>query len=181
MALSKQLLALHDPENNTLFSSFWRRFTNYVLDDTIEYKRDNSVFLLTELSLNLLRAQDVEPRTQAANQIASEILATVVLLAHNKRPDFLLEITCFIPNPLQEYWGIGMEPEEPVRLVMELLFLQARHYPNTEEFGTPMVCDNGYNRILHRVLSKILDLLYNITNIPLAKLAVRYMAPCEYD
>jgi hypothetical protein len=175
LALKEQLLALSAlEEEQTLLSGFWRKYVDFCLLDTIEHKRDNALLLMAELNLNLLMTQHVEPRTDEAVRIAMKILAFVVLLAHNKRADFLFRVKAFVPTTLQDYWGVG-KPEPADQLVIDMLFLQARHHPNTEEFGTPYICDGGYNKILHEKMYQILDFIYDLTRIPLSQLAIKHM------
>ncbi len=96
--------------------------------------------------------------------------------------DFVLklEFDRFEPrNELQRFWAPYINSEDPprpaVQITQELLWLQARHVKNTEEFGTPYVCDHGYDKILHRVLKDCLKLLSSLTDLSIRTIAFRQM------
>ncbi len=110
------------------------------------------------------------------------LLAGIVLVAYQKRGDFVLklEFDRFEPrNELQRFWAPYINSEDPprpaVQIAQELLWLQARHVKKTEEFGTPYVCDHGYNKILHRVLKDCLKLLSSLTDLSIRTIAFRQM------
>jgi hypothetical protein len=109
--------------------------------------------------------------------VIENLLAGIVLVAYQKRGDFVLklEFDRFEPrNELQRFWAPYINSEGPprpaVQIALELLWLHARHVRNTEEFGTPYVCDNGYNKILHRVLKDCLK-----TDLSIRTIASRHM------
>ena len=75
----------------------------------------------------------------------------------------------------QNYDDILRKQKVFSQCTQELLWLQARHVKNTEEFGTPYVCDHGYNKILHRVLKDCLKLLSSLTDLSIRTIAFRQM------
>jgi hypothetical protein len=163
-----------------VFTDFWKSYKTLVQSKLAPWKDDNALFLLCELSLAVLATLNPEPYDK--NEVIENLLAGIVLVAYQKRGDFVLklEFDCFEPrNELQRFWAPYINSEDPprpaVQIAQELLWLQARHVKNTEEFGTPYVCDNGYNKILHRVLKDCLKLLSSRTDLSIRTIAFRHM------
>ncbi len=143
-------------------------------------KDDNALFLLCELSLAVLATLNPEPYDK--EEVIENLLAGIVLVAYQKRGDFVLKLKFerFEPrDELQRLWASYINamdlPRPAVHIAQELLWIQARHVKNTEEFGTPYVCDGGYNKILHRILIDCLKLLSSPTDLSLKNIASRHM------
>ncbi len=162
-----------------VFTDFWKSYKTLVQSKLAPWKEDNALFLLCELSLAVLATLNPEPYDK--NEVIENLLAGIVLVAYQKRGDFVLklEFDRFEPrNELQRFWAPYINSEDPprpaVQIAQELLWLQARHVKNTE-FGTPYVCDKGYNKILHRVLKDCLKLLGSLTDLSIRTFAFRHM------
>ncbi len=110
--------------------------------------------------------------------VIGNLLAGIVLVAYQKRGDFILKLK-FDRFELQRLWASYINamdlPRPAVHIAQELLWIQARHVKNTEEFGTPYVCNRGYNKILHRILIDCLKLLSSLTDLSLKNIASRHM------
>lgn len=175
------VLAAHNEDR--ILTNFWKNFiTRFVFTFFMEYRRDDALFLITNLCQTLLATTYVQHNTDEAELVAGDLLCAITLLAYQKRGDFMLELTSeeFLPiNDLQRYWASHIRNLEPtvtaVKIVEDLLFLQVRHYPNPDQYGTPYICESGYNRILHRTLRKSLTLLSRLVPFSLRELANRKM------
>jgi hypothetical protein len=183
MTLRKQLLCLFESnENHTVYHQFWKKFVEYSKTGLVEWKVDNALFLITEINQSILATKDIQPNSKEALELAGKLLSEVTLLAFQKKSDFIFEfaVDLYVPaNALQAYWAPYMNRNKvqklPTELVQDLLFLQARHKPNTDIFGTPYICDNGYNKILKRILMEILVLLKGLVAEPLHEIAICHM------
>ncbi len=178
MSLSKQLMNLYDSQvTQTLHTNLWKKFADFVLTELIEYKRDNVLYLFGELNQNLLKTLSVDPYSKDAEFVGGKLLAAIVLVANHKKADFLLKLDFELARP-GDRSDSSTFSRPVVKIVEDLLFLQARHRPNSEEYGTPFVCCNGYNLILHELLKESLCVLESLVDCPLHELAIRYMV-CE--
>jgi hypothetical protein len=137
-----------------VFTDSWKNYQKFVQSKLAAWKDDNALFLLNELTLAVLATLNPEPYDDEA--VIENLLAGIVLVAYQKRGDFVLKLIFdrFEPrDELQRFWAPYINavdlPRPAVHIAQELLWLQARHVKNTEEFGTPYVCDGGYNKILH--------------------------------
>jgi hypothetical protein len=162
-----------------IFTGYWKNYKEFVLDKVVEWKRDNALLLLSQLALAVLATLNIDPCMSGT--VIEDLLAAIVLVANQKRGDFILQFTFDDLEPhIQEnsprsrlLQGLGINPESmdmdppmsPVQIARELLFLQNRHVPNTEVHGTPYVCDHEYDKILHRVLKACLHLLSTLTDL----------------
>jgi len=163
-----------------VFTDFWKSYKTLVQNRLAPWKDDHALFLLSELSHAVLAT--LNPTPYDKDEVIENLLAGIVLVAYQKRGDFVLklEFDRFEPrNELQRFWAPYINSEDPprpaVQIAQELLWLQARHVKNTEEFGTPYVCDHGYNKILHRVLKDCLKLLSSLTDLSIRTIAFRHM------
>ncbi len=163
-----------------VFTDSWKSYKKFVQSKLAPWKDDNALFLLCELSLAVLATLNPEPYDK--EEMIENLLAGIVLVAYQQRGDFVLklEFDRFEPrNELQRFWAPYINSEESprpaVQIAQELLWLQARNVKNTEEFGTPYVCDNDYNKILHRVLKDCLKLLSSLTDLSIRTIAFRHM------
>ena len=170
-----------DSENEQfVFTDSWKNYSKFVLCKLATVKDDNALFLITELTLAVLAT--LNPELYDNEAVIGNFLAGIVLVAYQKREDFVLKLKFdrFEPrNELQRFWAPYINSEDmsrpAVHIAQELLWLQARHVKNTDEFGTPYVCDNDYNKILHRVLKDCLKLLSSLTDLPIRTIASRHM------
>jgi len=163
-----------------VFIDFSKSYKELVESKLAPWKDDNALFLLCQLSLVVLATLNPEPHDK--EEVIENLLAGIVLLAHQKCGDFVLKLKFdrFEPrDELQRFWAPYINavdlPRPAVHIAQELLWLQARHVKNTEEFGTPYVCEGGYNKILHRVLTDCLKLLSSLTDLSLQDIASRHM------
>jgi hypothetical protein len=163
-----------------VFTDSWNNYHKFVQSKLAAWKDDNALFLLCELTLAVLATLNPEPYDNEA--VIENLLAGIVLVAYQKRGDFVLKLKFdrFEPrDELQRFWAPYINavdlPRPAVHIAQELLWLQARHVKNNDEFGTPYVCDSGFNKILHRVLKDCLKLLSSLTDLSLQDIASRHM------
>ena len=163
-----------------VFTDFWKSYYMLVQNRLAPWKDDNALFLLCHLSLAVLAT--LNPEQYDKDEVIENLLAGIVLVAYQKRGDFVLKLKFdrFEPrDELQRLWAVYINaldlPRPAVHIAQELLCLQARHVKNTEEFGTPYVCEGGYNKILHRVLIDCLKLLSSLTDLSPQKIALTHM------
>jgi hypothetical protein len=163
-----------------VFTDFWKNYKKFVQNKLDAEKDDNALFLLCQLTLAVLATLNPEPYDK--DEVIENLLAGIVLVAYQKRGDFVLKLKFdrFEPrDELQRLWASYINamdlPRPAVHIAQELLWLQARHVKNTEEFGTPYICERGYNKILHRVLIDCLKLLSSLTDLSPQKIALHHM------
>jgi hypothetical protein len=163
-----------------VFTDSWKNSRKFVQNRLAPWKDDNALFLLCHLSLAVLAT--LNPEQYDKDEVIENLLAGIVLVAYQKRGDFVLKLKFdrFEPrDELQRLWASYINamdlPRPAVHIAQELLWLQARHVKNTEEFGTPYVCQRGYNKILHRVLIDCLKLLSSLTDLSPQKIALHHM------
>jgi hypothetical protein len=170
--------------DQSVFTGFWKSYSKFLLDSTVAWKRDHALFLIAELTLALLSTLNINSEHYTVTMACENLLACIVLLAHQKRGDFVLQFHCerFEPvNELQRFWAPYINSSERPRaatdIAKDLMFLHARHVENTEVYGTPYICDRDYNKILHTVLRDCLKLLGSLTDRSPREIAAQHMSP----
>jgi hypothetical protein len=170
--------------DQSVFTGFWKSYSEFLLDGIVARKRDHALFLIAELTLALLSTLNINSDYYTVTMACENLLACIVLVAHQKRGDFVLQFSCdrFEPaNELQRFWAPYMNSSERPRaatdIAKDLMFLHARHVENTDVYGTPYICDNEYNKILHTVLKDCLKLLCSLTDQSLTEVATQHMSP----
>jgi hypothetical protein len=161
-----------------VFTEYWKEYVQFALSKLTTVKDDHALLLITELTLAVLAT--LNPNPYDKEEVLENLLAGIVLVANQKRGDFVLELEFdrYEPyNELQSFWAPYInEPRPAIAIAQELLWLQARHVRNPDAFGTPYVCDRGYNMILHRILIDCLKLLASLTDLSLCTIASRHMS-----
>ena len=175
---------LLSPETNgpeTVLLGFWKRFAQHTVDRTVEYKRANLLFVIMNLTNNILSMLQIRPYTSDADTRAACILGYLVHLVYMKRFNFLFdfrmpaEATNFRTVPAR-YWvpftPVGNLTSDTIRVVQEILWFGQRHAPNPEPFGEQNYLSvREYDLQFHMVLRDLLKLFPRFTHIPLKDLA----------
>ncbi len=76
-----------------VFTDFWKSYKTLVQSKLAPWKDDNALFLLCELSLAVLATLNPEPYDK--NEVIENLLAGIVLVAYQKRGDFVLKLLLF--------------------------------------------------------------------------------------
>jgi hypothetical protein len=114
-----------------VFTDSWKDYAQFVLGKLAAVKDDNALFLICESTLAVLATLNPEPYDN--EEVIENLLAGIVLVAYQKRGDFVLKLKFDrfeSRNELQMFWAPYINSEDPprpaVQIAQELLWLQAK-------------------------------------------------------
>jgi hypothetical protein len=88
-----------------VFTDSWKDSQKFVLGKLAPWKDDNALFLLCELTLAVLATLNPEPYDK--EEVIENLLAGIVLVAYQKRGDFVLKLKLTVSNPATSCKGFG--------------------------------------------------------------------------
>jgi hypothetical protein len=88
-----------------VFTDSCKNYQKFVLGKLAAVKDDNALFLLTELTLAVLATLNPEPYDK--EEVIENLLAGIVLVAHQKRGDFVLKLKFDRFEPRDSCKGFG--------------------------------------------------------------------------
>ena len=88
-----------------VFTDFWKSYKTLVQSKLAPWKDDHALFLLSELSHAVLATLNPEPYDK--NEVIENLLAGIVLVAYQKRGDFILKLEFDRFEPRNSCKGFG--------------------------------------------------------------------------
>jgi hypothetical protein len=89
-----------------VFTEYWKNYVRFALGKLTTVKDDHALLLITELTLAFLAT--LNPNPYDNEEVVENLLAGIVLVADQKRGDFVLklEFDRYEPyNELQSFWA----------------------------------------------------------------------------
>jgi hypothetical protein len=88
-----------------VFTDSWKNYREFVQSKLAAEKDDNALFLLCQLTLAVLATLNPEPYDK--DEVIENLLAGIVLVAYQKRGDFVLKLKFDRFEPVTSCKGFG--------------------------------------------------------------------------